>query len=94
MTPAIPGLHPAPTGHAGLLSWVSEVAALTQPDRVYWCDGSEAEWTAMTDDLSTTDPDAYEVEWDAILGFGVAMSGTETSLAIDFAMPIESPTEE
>jgi phosphoenolpyruvate carboxykinase (GTP) len=28
---------------------VDEVAALTQPDAVYWCDGSDAEWRALTD---------------------------------------------
>jgi phosphoenolpyruvate carboxykinase (GTP) len=37
----------APTSHAGLLAWVDEVAALTQPDDIYWCDGSEAEYEAL-----------------------------------------------
>ena len=40
-----------PTKHARLLAWVQEVADLTKPDRVYWCDGSEAEWTRLTDEL-------------------------------------------
>ena len=35
----------APTTHEGILSWVSEIAELTQPDRVHWCTGSDAEWT-------------------------------------------------
>ncbi|MGH6996945.1 MAG: phosphoenolpyruvate carboxykinase (GTP), partial [Phenylobacterium sp.] len=48
---AIPGLDEAPTKHAGLLAWVREVAELTQPDRVHWCDGSDAEWTALTAEL-------------------------------------------
>ncbi|WP_310542937.1 phosphoenolpyruvate carboxykinase (GTP) [Phenylobacterium sp.] len=50
-TTSIPGLYPAPTKHAKLLAWVEQTAALTQPDRVYWCDGSEAEWTALTAEL-------------------------------------------
>jgi phosphoenolpyruvate carboxykinase (GTP) len=32
-----------PTSHAKLLAWVDEVAALTEPDAVRWCDGSAAE---------------------------------------------------
>ncbi|GAA4351804.1 phosphoenolpyruvate carboxykinase (GTP) [Angustibacter luteus] len=41
----------APTTHARLLAWVDEVAALTTPDRVHWCTGSDAEWAAVTDEL-------------------------------------------
>jgi phosphoenolpyruvate carboxykinase (GTP) len=46
-----PGLEPAPTKHAALLQWVRDIAALTQPDQVRWCDGSDAEWTELTDAL-------------------------------------------
>ncbi|MGV9709369.1 phosphoenolpyruvate carboxykinase (GTP) [Gordonia sp. NPDC003424] len=50
---AIPGLDPntAPTKHAALLAWVAEVAELTQPDRVVWSDGSDEEWSRLTDEL-------------------------------------------
>ncbi|HYC74595.1 phosphoenolpyruvate carboxykinase (GTP) [Brevundimonas sp.] len=48
---AIPGLHPAPTAHAGLVAWVEQIAALTRPARVHWCDGSQAEKTAIVADL-------------------------------------------
>jgi phosphoenolpyruvate carboxykinase (GTP) len=41
----------APTSHAGILSWVNEVAELTQPDRVHWCDGSDEEWNSLTEAL-------------------------------------------
>jgi phosphoenolpyruvate carboxykinase (GTP) len=47
----IPGLDKAPTNHAGLLSWVRDVAELTCPDEVVWADGTEAEWTRLTGKL-------------------------------------------
>ncbi|MCP3982953.1 MAG: phosphoenolpyruvate carboxykinase (GTP) [bacterium] len=37
----------APTSHKRLLSWVEEIAALTQPDAIRWCDGSQAEYDEM-----------------------------------------------
>ncbi|MEU4809484.1 phosphoenolpyruvate carboxykinase (GTP) [Nocardia fluminea] len=51
----IPGLRgsdgKAPTEHSELLAWVQEVAELTQPDRVVWADGSDAEWDRLTAQL-------------------------------------------
>jgi phosphoenolpyruvate carboxykinase (GTP) len=41
----------SPTTHQGILDFVSEVAAMTRPDRVHWCTGSDEEWTALTDAL-------------------------------------------
>jgi phosphoenolpyruvate carboxykinase (GTP) len=47
----IPGLDTAPTNHKELLAWVSEVAELTQPDRVVFADGSEEECARLTEQL-------------------------------------------
>ena len=44
----IAGLENPPTRNKKLLEWVEEVAVLTQPDRVEWCDGSEEEWNRLT----------------------------------------------
>ena len=37
----------APTRNSVLLQWVEEMAALTQPDAIHWCDGSEEEYDRM-----------------------------------------------
>src|SRR4029077_7477926 len=47
----IPGVDTAPTMHKELLAWVSEVAELTQPDRVVFADGSEEECARRTEQL-------------------------------------------
>ncbi|OBI41882.1 phosphoenolpyruvate carboxykinase (GTP) [Mycobacterium colombiense] len=47
----IPGLDTAPTNHQGLLSWVQEVAELTQPDRVIFADGSDEEFNRLAAQL-------------------------------------------
>ena len=46
---AIPGLENPPTRNKKLLEWVEEVAALTQPDRVEWANGSQEEWDRLTE---------------------------------------------
>ncbi|HEY5092531.1 MAG TPA: phosphoenolpyruvate carboxykinase (GTP) [Acidimicrobiales bacterium] len=33
-----------PTSHKKLIAWVEEIAQLTTPDRIHWCDGSDQEY--------------------------------------------------
>ncbi|QUQ64241.1 phosphoenolpyruvate carboxykinase (GTP) [Kutzneria sp. CA-103260] len=51
MTITDPGLGRAPTTHGRLLAWVREVAELTTPEQVVWCDGSDQEWDQLTGQL-------------------------------------------
>src|ERR1700733_6014584 len=37
------------TQHSKLISWVEEMAALCQPEKIHWCDGSEQENQALCD---------------------------------------------
>jgi phosphoenolpyruvate carboxykinase (GTP) len=43
--------HQATTEHPGLRAWVDEVAALTQPDDIFWCDGSADEFEQLAEVL-------------------------------------------
>ncbi len=52
--PVLEGLRlnvPAHVKHARLVSWVAEIAALTEAAEVCWCDGSEAEYRRLTEQL-------------------------------------------
>ena len=47
----MPQTTTAPTTHQKLSAWVAEVAELTQPDAVHWCDGSAEEYDRLCQDL-------------------------------------------
>ena len=38
---------PACVRHAKLVAWVRDIVALTQPDRIEWSDGSDAEYARL-----------------------------------------------
>ncbi|GHC81934.1 phosphoenolpyruvate carboxykinase [GTP] [Pseudorhodoferax aquiterrae] len=52
--PTMQGLNinpPAYVKNAKLIAWIADIAALTQPADIYWCDGSDAEYQRLCQQL-------------------------------------------
>ena len=43
-------LNAAPVGNPKLVAWVNEWAKLCEPDALYWCDGSQAEYDRLSEE--------------------------------------------
>ena len=53
IAPAIsppPGIGDAKSANQAVLDWVHEIETLTQPENIFWCDGSEKEKQFLTEE--------------------------------------------
>ncbi len=53
-SPVMQGLNlnaPSYVKNAHLIAWVADMAALTKPDHIYWCDGSDEEYNRLCQQL-------------------------------------------
>lgn len=49
-SPMMQGLNlnaPSYVKNARLIAWVADMVALTKPDAIYWCDGSDEEYARL-----------------------------------------------
>lgn len=53
MTAVVP-VEPSYVKNKKLAAWVSEVAQLTKPDSIYWCDGSQTEYDRLCAEMVAT----------------------------------------
>ena len=53
-SPVMQGLNlnaPSYVKNARLIAWVADMVALTKPDAIYWCDGSDEEYQRLCQQL-------------------------------------------
>ena len=58
-------------------SWVAEVAALTLPERIYWCDGSAEEYQRLRAELADKG-ELHKLNHDSFPGCYLTWRGSST----------------